>query len=397
MELVFEVVDPRMVQRGNALRQAFGEEGGVIGRHPDCTWSIEDKSRLVSARHAQVVHRNAEYFLVDISRNGIEHAQGGWLCKGQETLIRDGAGFRFGAIEVIARLSASTAGEADWLTLALEPGEGRCGTVDPALDPLVVLQEQDSAYGALDGLSGLLDMAVAAQQAADHTPADHDHLLLPRLVPEPEPPAASSGSSEPPELSAQFWERLGTTLGLDLQTMEAPDREASLLGAALLLRQCVGGLQSILRNRDELHREIFGSCAPVALDDDAGLDLSAEVGDAMCRLLPQGSTCGSVDDSVTRAFRQLQSHQVAMLAGARAVTRAALEHFSPQQLNWEFERDSSRPLINSAGSRWRAYLRFHHSLSRTEDWSDDLLARHFAQAYRDQVRLISTLRLDSQG
>jgi type VI secretion system protein ImpI len=397
MELVFEVVDPRTVQRGNALSQAFGEDGGVIGRHPDCTWSIEDTSRLVSGRHAQVVYRNGEYFLIDISRNGIERAQGGLLCKGEEHLIRDGAGFRFGAIDVVARLNASAAGEADWLKQALEPVEARCEAFGADLDPLVAMQEQDCAYGALDGLSSLLDMAVTAQQASDHTPADHDHLLLPRLVPELEPQAASSGSAEQADLSEHFWQQLGNALGIDLQAMAASGREATLLGAALLLRQCIGGLQTSLRNRDELHREIFGGSRPVALDDEASLDLNADAADAIRVLLLQESSCGSADNPVSRSFRQLQSHQVAMLAGARAVTRAALEHFSPQQLNWEFERDSSRPVISSAGSRWRAYLRFHHSLSRTEDWSDDLLARHFAQAYRDQIRLISTLRLDSQG
>ena len=67
-----------------------------------------------------------------------------------------------------------------------------------------------------------------------------------------------------------------------------------------------------------------------------------------------------------------------------------LEHFSPQQLTLRFERDGRRPLLATSGSRWRAYGRYHQSLCQDDDWSERLLARDFAQAYEEQVRLIST-------
>lgn len=397
MELVFEITDPRSLQRGDARSRVFSETGGVIGRHPDCDWSIEDRQRLVSGRHAQVVWRNGEYFLIDLSRNGIVRADGGRLCKGQEVRIHDGAGFRFGAIELVARLLTPAPAERDWLTFALEPGEGGVTPLAPVLDPLLAMQEQDTPYGALDELAGLLDTVVAPRQPADHTPVDHDHLLVPRLIPEPESAATGEGAAQAAESSVAFWQQLGEALGIDLATMALERREALALDAARLLRQCIGGLQRSLRNRDELHREIFGGTGPMAQEDSPLLDVNAGVAAAIRGLLLPRSSAAQASQAITGAFRHLQSHQVAMWAGSRAMARATLAHFSPQQLNWEFERDSSRPVINTAGSRWRAYLRFHHSLSRTDDWSDELLARHFTQAYRDQIRLLSTLHLDCQG
>lgn len=105
----------------------------------------------------------------------------------------------------------------------------------------------------------------------------------------------------------------------------------------------------------------------------------------------------SGEQAVARSFRDLQAHQVALLGASRAAVRATLEHFSPQQLTLRFERDGRRPLLATSGSRWRAYGRYHQSLCQDDDWSERLLARDFAQAYEEQVRLISTLYTEHQG
>ncbi|WP_367946894.1 type VI secretion system-associated FHA domain protein [Klebsiella pneumoniae] len=54
-------------------------------------------------------------------------------------------------------------------------------------------------------------------------------------------------------------------------------------------------------------------------------------------------------------------------------------------------------MLATSGSRWRAYGRYHQSLCQDDDWSERLLARDFAQAYEEQVRLISTLYTEHQG
>lgn len=88
---------------------------------------------------------------------------------------------------------------------------------------------------------------------------------------------------------------------------------------------------------------------------------------------------------------------MALLSASRAAVRSTLEHFSPQQLTLRFERDGQQPLLATSGSRWRAYRRYHQALCQDDDWNERLLARDFAQAYEEQIRLISTLHLDDQG
>lgn len=400
MELVFEVSNPQALQRGTVRSMAFGEAGGVIGRHPDCEWSIEDRLRLISGRHARVAYSDQHYLLIDTSRNGIEQAGGGWLRKDEGVRVHDGDVFRFGALDVVAHLSSPGAADDDWIAALSEPGT--CAPMDTSLpiDPLHVLSEPASAYAVLDELAEWVESDAVMHPTTDHDPVDHDYLLAPRLIaeilPETGPSTADTGLLNQPALSEGFWQQLGEVLDIDLQSLEIAEREALLLDAARLLKQCVSGLQRALRNRDDVQAQICDGVEHAPAGAETGLLHRLGSTGQLSELLMRFSRSAQLEQTVPQAFRQLQAHQLALLAGSRALARAVLEHFSPQQLNWEFERDSSRPVINTAGSRWRAYLRFHHALSRTNDWSDELMARHFTQAYRDQLRLIDTLHLDCQ-
>ena len=127
------------------------------------------------------------------------------------------------------------------------------------------------------------------------------------------------------------------------------------------------------------------------------LKLAIDAGEVLGLLL-QPNRAGQLppEQAIHRAFRDLQAHQVALLTASRAVVRSALAHFAPQQLTLRFERDN-KPLLATDGSRWRAYGRYHQALRQDDDWSERLMARDFAQAYEEQVRLISTLHNDDQG
>lgn len=379
MQLVLEVTTAARLRRGSPCSPVFGGSGGIIGRHPDCDWSIEDDLRLVSAHHARIVWRNGRFALVDISRNGIARMQGGALVRGQESEIADGAGFRFGELEIIAHLSGSGPGAVTDLT-------------DRDPDPLRMAEDRDCDYALVGELAGFFDQA-DARQWSDSAPADRDHLLIPRLVPGRKPESGDADGVEPSAFSDTLWQRLEAVLGIGLDSMAPQDRDACLLALARQFRQCIGGLQLALKNRADLQTDM-GLCA---VDAGMALQSSGDTQETLRELLAPGPSLPASEARIRETFRQMQAHEVALVAAGRAAARAALAHFSPQQLNWEFERDSSRPVINTAGSRWRAYLRFHHALSRTDDWSDELFARHFSHAYQDQLRLIDTLHLDFQG
>ena len=391
MELVFEILNHKQFVPGVVWRKTFNQDGGVIGRGEGCDWVIPDRKRQVSKHHATISYRDGMFFLTDTSRNGVQDCRSGaLLCKGEATRIDQDGLYRLGDFEIRARLVRAPA------TFGAETGQPRAaGSTIPDdafldLDPLRALDHQERMCSAFSPLIAPDPTLADTCSQADYACIDKEHLIVPALVnvsPEPEPDLAERPSEG-------FWERLGAVLGMDLEGHDSDAREALALNTARLLKQCVDGLQQSLRTRSELKNELRLALTTVQGPNRNPLKLAVDTDEALDILLqPDKPGQLSAQQSICRAFRDLQAHQVALLAASRAAVRGTLEHLSPQQLVLRFDRDNP-PLLATSGSRWRAYSRYHHALRQNDDWSERLLARDFAQAYEEQIRLIATLHSD---
>ncbi|MBK5353413.1 type VI secretion system-associated FHA domain protein TagH [Pseudomonas sp. TH41] len=398
MELVFEMLNTKQFVPTDLCQKTFKQAGGVIGRGEDCDWIIPDRKRHLSNRHALITYREGMYFLTDTSSNGIQDStSGARLRKGDPMRIEHGSVYDLGTFEIRARLVCDPA------TFDSEVGRlhvaGRMIPDEAFLnfDPLHALDQQERVYSEIDELSALNAPRQEPQQRADYARIDMEYLRVPELIDVPVEPAPAPVPKALERQSEGFWEHFGAALGVDLKGLDHDAREALALNAASLLKQSVGGLQQSLRTRSELKNELRLAQTTVQGAHKNPLKFAVDAGDALGILL-QPNKPGQLpaEQSISRAFRDLQAHQVALLDASRAAVRATLEHFSPQQLTLRFERDN-KPLLVTSGSRWRAYGRYHQALRQDDDWSERLLARDFAQAYEEQIRLISTLHTDHQG
>jgi len=398
MELVFEMLNTKQFVPTELSSKTFKQAGGVIGRGEDCDWIIPDRKRHLSNHHALISYRDGTFFLTDTSSNGILASESGArLSKGEPQRIEHGSVYVLGDFEIRARLVRDPA------TFDAEVGRPRAaGSIIPDdafldLDPLNALDQQERVYSEIDELTALNAPRQEPRQRADYARIDMESLLVPELVTQPEAPAAP----EPKVVERQsegFWEHFGAALGVDLKGLDHDSREALAINAARLLKQSIGGLQQSLRTRSELKNELRLALTTAQGTSKNPLKFAVDSGEALGILL-QGNKPGQLpaEQAISRAFRDLQAHQVALLTASRAAVRGTLEHFSPQQLTLRFERDGNKPLLATSGSRWRAYGRYHQALRQDDDWSERLLARDFAQAYEEQIRLISTLHTDHQG
>jgi type VI secretion system protein ImpI len=234
-------------------------------------------------------------------------------------------------------------------------------------------------------------------QQRDYARIDMESLPLPELVMPKAAPEAKR-EAEPERLPQGFWTRFGEALGIELDELDEEQRQALALNAARLLKQSVGGLQQSLRTRSELKNELRLALTTVQSSGNNPLKHSTDSGEALSALLRGGKPGQlSAEQAIGRAFRDLQAHQVALLAASRAAVHAMFEQLAPEQLALRFEREGRKPLIATSGSRWRAYRRLHQSLGQDADWSERLFARDFAKTYEEQVRLIATLDSTHQG
>jgi type VI secretion system protein ImpI len=397
MELVFEMLNTKQFVPTELCQKTFKQAGGVIGRGNDCDWVIPDAKRHLSSHHAVISYREGAFYLNDISSNGIKvSGSGARLPKGEAVRIEHGSLYVLGDFEIRARLIRDPA--------VFDREVGRptaAGSVIPDnafldLDPLHALEQQERVYSEIEELISPRTVAQDTRQRADYARIDMESLMLPELVEAPlaAEPVAPKVVERQPE---GFWEQFGAALGVDLKGLDHDAKEALALSAAGLLKQSIGGLQQSLRTRSELKNELRLAQTLVQGTHKNPLKFAVDTGEAL-NILLQPNKPGQMPagQAISRAFHDLQAHQLALLTASRAAVRCTLEHFSPQQLTLRFERDN-KPLLATSGSRWRAYGRYHQALRQDDDWSERLLARDFAQAYEEQIRLISTLNAAPQG
>ncbi|WP_239690244.1 type VI secretion system-associated FHA domain protein [Pseudomonas syringae] len=216
-----------------------------------------------------------------------------------------------------------------------------------------------------------------------------DYLCLPQLIASPIPGV----SHRREELTDVFWGQFGDALGIELTSVDLATREASAIKVARLFKRCLAGLQQSLKIRNEITDELYADLSDITHPDVSGVE--SATGETLINSLLNEQPCHLLtEETIARAFRELQAHETAMLAGCREMAQATLEHFSPRQLGWQFERDRGRPWLLTNGRQWRDYARHHHDLQRSGQWDEHLLAHNFAPAYQQQFRLIVSFHQD---
>ncbi|RMN79989.1 FHA-like protein [Pseudomonas cannabina] len=212
---------------------------------------------------------------------------------------------------------------------------------------------------------------------------------MPQLITPPIPAVAHQRE----EHMDVFWGQFGDALGIELTSVDLATREASAIKVARLFKRCLDGLQQSLKIRNEITHELYADLSDVTHPDVSGVE--SATGETLINgLLNEAPRHLLTEVTIARAFRELQAHETAMLAGCRVMAQAALEHFSPRQLGWQFERDRGRPWLLTDGRQWRDYARHHHDLQRSGQWHEHLLAHNFAPAYQQQFRLIVSFHQD---
>lgn len=394
MELILELAGDDLPAQEQQMRKTFTSAGGLLGRSRECDWVIFDHENHVSGEHAKITFSEGAFYLTDLSTNGTDVIVAGQqhsLTRGMGHRVEHGSRYRLGRFEIVANVvehSARHSGAVEFPRVSSRIGP------DESFLALDLLQATDHSFDDTLGMDELMPTYAceqASQQGIAYGPVNHQHLLMPGLVAEQAP--AQEAQPVAPQLPGDdFWQRFGAALGVDLAGADDQQREALALDAAALLKQCIDSLQQTLRTRSELKNELRLTLSMPRHAGGNPLRYAADASEAITLLLQPGRP-GQLpaEQAVARAFRDIQAHQVSLLAASRKTLRSALEHFAPQQLTLRFEREGRKTLFSGRTSRWQAFERYHHTLCQDDDWSERLMARDFAQAYEEQARLISTL------
>jgi predicted component of type VI protein secretion system len=351
----------------------FDERGGTLGRSDDATLTLPDPERLISRIQAQVLHRDEHYWLENISAASAVLHNGRPLSTGMRVILSEGDELRIGGYA----LQAAFEDEAASATIL----RGRT-VVPPA--------------------HNIPSPPVQASKAPS---------TVPPVAQVGEPPAESTGSpikrlTPGPEGAESLWRAFLQGAGIEGSPLPSAPTPQLMRSIGEMLKIAVGGLQRLVTMRARAKNEMQAEMTLIAPRDNNPLKFSPGEELALQMLL-QPLARGFLDGpaALRAALTDLQSHQLGMTAGMRAVLEAVLDRLDPEKLATLRAKRSMFDFLWPARRRarlWDTYLSQHRSLrEEAEDNFQRFFREVFREAYEAQVRGFNTpgdttgLRVDS--
>lgn len=429
MELMLEIISRQKFSLPQGrVQHVFSEVGGYIGRAEECEWILPDKTKQISRRHALISFENLSFVIEDLSTNGIYNALGKErLEKGKKYKIEHGSTYCIGEYSVQARLlhkpDSYLSGQEMQAEELIPSGDVL------ADDPLLALEQQDELnarkrLGLYNDLLGAAPAKPAFQ--SDHTEAPLGAMPAITLVPEdwneegdeqadtPEPPSLpdegfvpeaetpppavepiqkqSTPDAPSPEVEAFFH-----ALGFACAPASRAERERIMLQAAELVTASMDGMLQALRNRADSKNELRLPVTTMTLASNNPLKFSPTSKAALNYLLASSHEGFlSPSQAIQNGFEDLHSHNMGLLAGARAAVQAILARISPEAV--EAKLDAAGTVRFSRVRRlWSTYARMHAGLRDADSGFAAFFLEDFARAYEMQVRTLHPLFINRQG
>jgi type VI secretion system FHA domain protein len=207
-----------------------------------------------------------------------------------------------------------------------------------------------------------------------------------RSAPQPPMPSAAGPAGDPGALITAFLEGAGVA-GLKL-----PDKspELAMREAGAIFRAMVEGLRLVLMSRAAIKNELRVEQTMLGPRDNNPLKFSISAADAVMALLAANPAVHKPPlEAAREAFADIQSHELAVMAGVQSALSSLLKRFSPETLESRLQRGV---LPGSRRARnWDLYCATYREIAREAD--DDFQAvfgREFARAYEAQIRKLSS-------
>jgi type VI secretion system FHA domain protein len=432
MSLRLRIVSDHRRLLGDRSSIVFAVDGGSIGRSADNDWVLPDPLRYVSAHHARVEYRDGQYFLQDLSTNGVfvndderplakAHPMGHQLNTGDIV--------RMGEYHIVASVEADESQPSP----KVDTGAGQVPTSIHGLRTIGRASAQTD-LGAMLNLDDLLvqdtspnptfhpvnaygqaiaQMPMPRPVAAPVVSASPATAPSPTPMPAPAPtPSAeeeaierriarlAKAASRDPKNGASAPALYDVHSGLQAFCRGAgveverlpPDAQTRLLHlAGQLFRETLVGLKELDRSRNDT-RNRYRIELPVDPDDPRPSLARSTVEDLVIDLFAQHESrrldaVGWLREGIAEG----KTHEVAAAKATRTAFVEFLDRLDPAELEARFERAARRGKARSADKAqyWELFTTFYRNLiEMPADHLPHTFVEAFAAAYKEYVKKV---------
>jgi type VI secretion system protein len=214
--------------------------------------------------------------------------------------------------------------------------------------------------------------------------------VVPQQAPAAPPPVAAPAAAAPPgdaaALLAAFLEGAGVP---DLKFGQT-DPQESMRAAGLVFRALVEGVREVLMSRAAIKSELRVEQTMLRSRDNNALKFSVTPEEAVAALLlPNRAGYKPPLDAAREAFRDIQSHELAVMAGVQTALVGLLKRFDPASLEARLQPGRLDGILPSARKAriWELFCTTYKDIAaEAEDDFQSVFGREFAKAYDAQVR-----------
>lgn len=204
-------------------------------------------------------------------------------------------------------------------------------------------------------------------------------------------PMAASTPQQPPNIQTDnsFIDSFLLGAGVNAKQLSVQDKHALMQKMGRLMRSSVEGLMIALRARSTIKSTFRVNKTSISPVENNPLKFLVTADDVLIALLSDDKAgYMSADEAFKEGFKDLQTHQMALMAGMQATINAIVKQFDPTNLERSFEPQAGSGLIpgQKKSKNWDCYVQFHSKLSdNLLDDFQNVYGEEFAQAYEIQI------------
>ena len=404
------------------------EHDATIGRSKDNDWVLPDEKKYVSQYHARIEKRAADYFIIDTSQNGV-FVNDKSVGRNNSHILEAGDRLGIGDYEI-----------------GVETTDARQTPAGPPQLPAGQPTELDDHPAAFEPLAiientpPLADDQVASQGPTP-PPALHEAFTppIPNDWKQAEPDSTSNTTEHGDVIPENWWIKESPGANTDLPsirntqpTVPPTDRPTGAHGshnparnvshvdddalseflagagredikehmqqtptpfrnAGVLLRAFTQGTMDALKARRHIKKEFrAGGLTMLGPKENNPLKFSLNVHEAIEQLLsPRGDGFLLPAQSIQEAFDDINSHQVAVMAGMQAALQLVLERFDPSSLERRLGKrallDDLVPMHRKAKT-WELFAEEYKEIAHEAEGDfNQVFLKEFGRAYDEHI------------
>ena len=410
MALRLSVVSDHRQMLGERSSIVLHAGGATIGRSPSNDWVLPDPQRYVSARHARIAWRNGQYFVEDLSTNGV------YVNEDERPLGKDvarqlctGDVLRVGEYQLVVAFeedprpaAAPTSAQVPAPAVAVPTSFGELRAVNRTPQPdlgapldlgeLLVPDLPANGGQPVNAFGQAVTAASQAQVFAETSPGLDDEAIARRIARLAR--AAQRNPKNRASVPALFDVQSGLAAfcrgaGIDNDRLPADAQTRLMHLAGQLVREALVGLKDLERGRNEI-RNRFRIEIQTDADDPRPSLARAAIEELLVNLMNQHEA-RQIDavQWLRETVDSAKAHESASAVALRAAFIEFVDRLDPAELEARFERASKRGKSRASGRAgyWDLYAEFYRGLiEMPADHLPHTYVEAFAKAYKDALK-----------